>query len=135
MDTLKLSHAQDYLFSLADRFVSLTVEEGGKISGVMCSIKSSRATRVGTRSQMVQCYFVSLYQTKEKLQQALTMAADLLPYVQGSVSSDKTWNIDQLLTLSTDIAVSFVNIFLREFDGYVQHNQRQVVLHCVHEVK
>ena len=48
VDTLKLSRAQDYLFSLADRFMSLTVEEGGKINGVMCSIKSSRATRVLT---------------------------------------------------------------------------------------
>ena len=54
------------------------------------------------------------------------MAADLLPYVQGSVNSDKTWNIEQLLTRSTEVAVNFVNIFLREFDGYVQHNQRQV---------
>lgn len=137
VDSLKLSNAQDYLFSLADRFVSLTVEEGGKINGVMCSVKSSRATRV-SNSQLVIHYFHSFYQTKEKLQQALAMVADLLPYVQGSVKSDKTWDIDQLLTRSTDVAVSFVNIFLREFDGYVQHNQRQViycsVTQCVPEL-
>lgn len=127
----KLSLAQSYLFQLADRFVSLAVEEGGRITGVLCSVRSSRSSQVGEANGHPHTTSItssSSTQTKEKLQQALSLTADLLPYLVSGTGGPHSWDVEQLLTKATAVSVSFISICLREFDGHVQKSQRQVCL-------